>query len=108
MFFFGNQDVVTGLHGLANFDAMTPYEVIAPYGTGCDSIVGYPMHELDSDEPKAVLGPLDPSVRIFFKPDILTFSVPWPKFLNMFENMENSFLGTESWANIKRRFSKEN
>ncbi len=106
VFFLGNQDVVTGLHALANYDAMTPYEVIAPFGTGCDSIVGYPIHELVSEEPKAVLGPLDPSVRMFFKPDILTFSAPWPKFLNMVDNMEKSFLATESWSKIKKRFSR--
>lgn len=106
VFFFGDQDVISGLHGLANFDAMTPYEVIAPFGTGCDSIVGYPMHELASDNPKAVMGPLDPSVRINFKPDISTFSTPWPKFLAMLENMEDSFLTTDSWSNIKKRFMK--
>ncbi|MCP4010141.1 MAG: DUF169 domain-containing protein, partial [Proteobacteria bacterium] len=44
VFFFGNPNVIAGLHGLANFDAMTPYEVIAPFGTGCDSIVGFAMH----------------------------------------------------------------
>jgi len=106
VFFFGNTDVITGLHGLANFDSMTPYGVIAPFGTGCDSIVGFPMHELESEQPKAVLGPLDPSVRINFKPDISTFSVPWSKFLSMSENMDKSFLSTDSWGKIKARFSK--
>jgi len=104
VFFFGNQDVISGLHGLANFDSMTPYEVISPFGTGCDSIVGYPMHELSSDQPRAVLGPLDPSVRINFKPGISTFSAPWPKFLSMLENMGDSFLVTDSWTNLSSRF----
>jgi len=108
VFFFGNQDVISGLHGLANFDSTTPYDVIAPFGTGCDSIIGYPMYELASDQPKAVLGPLDPSVRINFKPDISTFSAPWPKFLSMLDNMDESFLATDSWAKIKSRFSKAN
>ena len=93
------------IHGLANFDTMTPYGVIAPFGTGCDSIVGFPMHELESDQPKAVLGALDPSARIRFKPDILTFAAPWPKFLSILENMDESFLATDSWSNVKARFS---
>ena len=104
VFFFGNPDVITGLHGLANFDAMTPYEVIAPFGTGCDAIVGFPMHELKSEQPKAVLGPLDVSARRSFKPDMLTFSAPWPKFLNMLNNMDESFLTTETWSKLKSRF----
>ncbi len=89
-FFFGSPNIIAGLHGLANFDTMTPYGVIAPSGTACDSIVGFPMQQLESDQPKAVLGALDPSVRIRFKPDILTFPAPWPKFLSMLENMDES------------------
>ncbi len=106
VFFFGSPDVISGLHGLANFDAMTPYNVIAPFGTACDSIVGFPMYELASDQPKAVLGSLDPSVRSRFKPHLLTFSAPWPKFLNMLENMDESFLALNSWSNLKSRFSR--
>jgi len=106
VFFFGGPDVISGLHGLANFDSMTPYEVTAPFGTGCDTIVGFPMHELASDQPKAVLGALDPSVRTRFKPYLLTFSTPWPKFLSMLENMDKSFLVTDNWSNIKSRFSR--
>lgn len=104
IFFFGKLDVIAGLHALANFDSMTPYDVIAPFGTGCDSIVGFPMQELESEQPKAVLGALDPSVRIRFKPHILTFSAPWPKFLSMLENMDESFLATDSWSKVKSRF----
>jgi hypothetical protein len=59
------------------------------------------MHELESDQPKAVLGALDPSVRIRFKPHILTFSAPWPKFLSMLGNMDESFLATDNWSKVK-------
>jgi len=69
-----------------------------------EKIVGFPMHELESDQPKAVLGALDPSVRILFKTHILTFSAPWPKFLSMLENMDESFLATDSWSKVKSRF----
>ncbi len=105
VFFLGNPDVIAGLHGLANYDCMTPHGLIAPSGTGCDSIVGYPMLELESDQPKAVLGALDPSVRIRFKSDTFAFSAPWPKFLEMLKNMDNCFLATESWEKVKSRIN---
>lgn len=104
VFFFGNPDIISGLHGLANFDTMTPYSVIVPFGTACDSIVGFPMYELESDQPKAVLGALDPSARPRFKAHLLTFSAPWPKFLSMLENMDKSFLATDGWSKVKSRF----
>jgi len=44
-------------------------------------------------------------VRVRFKPHILTFSAPWPKFLNMLENMDESFLATDNWSNLKSRFN---
>lgn len=104
--FFAAPDVVAGLHGLANFDTMTPYSVVVPFCTACDAIVGFPVSELDSEDPKAVLGAMDPSARIYFKPNIVTFAAPWPKFVSMLENMNDSFLETDGWAKVKSRSQK--
>ena len=103
-FFFANPDVIAGLHTLANFDSMTAHGVITPAGSGCDSIVGFPMSELQSDDPKAVLGALDPAVRACVKPDIFTFSAPWSKLLSMLDNMDESFLTAHCWTSVKSRF----
>jgi len=62
---------------------MTPNGVITPFDSGCGSIVAVAMRELESEEPKAVLGGLDPSMRPYVKQPLLTFSVPWPKFIDM-------------------------
>jgi len=104
VFFFANPDVIAGLHTLANFDSMTAHGVMSPAGSGCDSIVGFSMSELESEDPKAFLGALDPSVRACVKPDVFTFSAPWPKFFSMFENMDESFLSANCWTNVKSRF----
>ena len=101
--FFATPDVIAGLHGLANFDTMTPYSVIVPFGTACDAIVGFPLSELEAEDPKAVLGAMDPSARIYFKPNISTFAAPWPKFLSMLENIDESFLDRDGWIKVKSR-----
>ena len=103
VFFFCNPDAVAGLHALANFDAMTPNGVITPFDSGCGSIVAVAMREMDSEEPKAVLGGLDPSMRPYVKQPLLTFSVPWPKFVDMVENMDSSFLTVDFWDDVKSR-----
>ena len=103
VFFFCNPDAIAGLHTLANFDAMTPNGVITPFDSGCGSIVGVAMRELDVEEPKAVLGGLDPSIRLYVKQPLLTFSVPWPKFVNMLVNMDISFLTVDLWEDVKSR-----
>ncbi len=107
VFFFGNSDIISGLHGLVNFDTMDPNGMISPFATGCDSIVGLPLGEYDSNNPKAILGALDPSVRTRFKSNQFTFSVPWTKFTAMVNNMEDSFLTTDNWVKIKSRFMKK-
>lgn len=101
--FFCKPDAVAGLHALANYDSMTPHGVIAPFSSGCDSLIGFAMRELQNDTPKAVIGLFDPSSRVCVKPDLLTFSVPWPKFTGMLENMDQCFLTTELWQTVCKR-----
>lgn len=104
--FFCKPDAIGGLHALANYDSMTPHAVISPFSSGCDSLAGFPLRELESDNPKAVLGMFDPSARICLKPDIMTFSIPWPKFISMVENMDRCFLTTDLWKMMCKRMKK--
>ena len=92
--FFCTPDVLSGLHGLANYDTMTPHGVITPFCSGCEMLVAFPMKELKSDDPRAVIGLLDPSARACVKQNQLSLSIPWPKFLSMLGNMDDCFLNT--------------
>ena len=104
--FFATPDVLAGLFTLANFDQADPCGVFAPFGAGCASIVDYPYQELQSPEPRAVLGMFDVSARPYVPSNVLSFSVPWPKFVRMVDNMEESFLITGSWNSVRRRIKK--
>jgi uncharacterized protein (DUF169 family) len=101
--FFCNPDTIAGLHALANYDSMTPHAVIAPFSSGCDTLIGFAVRELQTNTPRAVLGLFDPSARVCVKPDLLTFSIPWPKFISMMENMDKCFLTTSLWQTICKR-----
>jgi len=101
--FFARPDVLSGLFTLANFDEISAYGVIAPFGSGCSSIVYHPYRELRSEHPRAVIGMFDISARPCVQPDVLTFAVPWSKFLRMVEQMEESFLITQSWHEVCAR-----
>jgi hypothetical protein len=48
----------------------------------------------------------DPSARPFVPKDVLTLSVPMSRFVSMVNNMEESFLITESWQKIQKRIPK--
>jgi uncharacterized protein (DUF169 family) len=105
--FFAQPDVLSGLFTLASFDEAEPNGVFAPFGSGCSSIVQYPYLERNSTRPRAVIGMFDPSARPFVPANALTFSVPMNKFYSMIENMEESFLITDTWKRIQKRIGAE-
>ena len=83
---------------------MTPHGVVAPFCSGCEILIASPMKEPESEDPRAVIGLLDPSARAHITPSLLSFSAPWPRFLTMLENMGASFLNTYVWEDIRRHF----
>jgi len=101
--FFAQADVLAGLFTLANFDEAEPNGVFAPFCAGCASIVQYPYLEGKSQRPRGVIGMFDISARPFVPRDVLTFSVPMNKFIRMVDNMEESFLITDSWKKVQKR-----
>ncbi len=101
--FFASPDVLAGLFALANYDRVDPYGVITPMGSGCASIIGYPFEEAASENPRCVLGMFDVSARPYVSEGILTFTVPAQKFEQMVKNMDESFLITNSWDQIRKR-----
>jgi uncharacterized protein (DUF169 family) len=101
--FFAPPDVLSGLFTLASYDEVEQNMVIAPFGSGCASIVQYPYMEVKSVRPRAVIGLFDVSARPFVPPDVLTFAAPLSKFSRMVDNMEESFLITPSWAKVQKR-----
>jgi uncharacterized protein (DUF169 family) len=101
--FFARPDVLAGLFTLASFDEVEQNMVIAPFGSGCASIVQYPYLETKSASPRAVIGMFDVSARPFVSKDTLTFAAPMNKLTRMIDNMEESFLITPSWAKVQKR-----
>ena len=104
--FFADLDVLSGLFTLANFDEVEPDGVICPFGSGCSSMVFHPYQELRSERPRCVLGMFDISARPYVGEDTLTFAVPITKFERMVDNMDESFLVTDSWKELYGRMRK--
>lgn len=101
--FFAAPDVLSGLYTLANYDHADPNGVIAPMGSGCASIIGYPYEQSSSENPSCVLGMFDVSARPHVPGGTLTFTVPAKRFEQMTMNMEESFLITNSWDLVRKR-----
>jgi len=103
--FFAAPDVLSALFTLVNFDESDTNAVISPAGSGCSSILYFPLMESRKAHPRAILGMFDISARPCVGSDILTLAVPWKKMSGMIANMDESFLITESWRKIKSRLT---
>lgn len=101
--FLCDPDVLAGLFTLANFDWPDPQGVLAPFGSGCSSIVDYPYRELTSGSLRCILGMFDVSARPCVPHNTLSFSIPMPRFETMLVNFEASFLITRSWQRVQER-----
>jgi len=101
--FYSKPDVLSGLFTLARFDEADRNAVSTPFGSGCSTIVQYPYLEKDSEHPRAIIGMFDPSARPFVNQEEITLSVPMNKFTRMIDNMEESFLITNTWNRMRKR-----
>jgi hypothetical protein len=83
-----------------------PEVVNSPWGAACTNLITWPLKYLARGENKAVTGGWDPSARKFFKPDELSFTVPYQMFAQMLERFEESFLMTKTWATVRKKISR--
>ncbi len=100
--FFVNPDQLSALAVLSNYDRARKDSVIVPFGAGCQSIL-FGFEEARSEHPRAIIGFLDITVRRLIDRDLLSFTVPFQRFLEMEANVEESFLTREQWLRVAAR-----
>ncbi len=104
--FFARAESIAGLNQLATFVTNDFEAVKSPFGSGCSTLVTWPLRYLSQGKPKAVVGGWDPSDRKFLKPDEITFTVPIEMFNRMVDRWGESFLTTRTWDSIRKRINK--
>lgn len=91
---------LAGLVTLANYDSAANHNVVIPFASGCQSIWTIPFKQQLEDNPKAVVGGMDPAMRWCLPSDVVSFSVPAGRFLEMVGNISGSFLEEKSWSDL--------
>lgn len=104
--FYVNPDQLSALTVLANYYRPGIENILIPFSSGCQSIFLIPYAETKKENPKAVIGLTDITVRPMVEPDMLSFSVPYQMFLSMEENVSGSFLEKDLWHQVVARMKK--
>ncbi|MDQ7782267.1 MAG: DUF169 domain-containing protein [Desulfomonilaceae bacterium] len=104
--FFARAETIAGLNQLATFVTNDFEAVKSPFGSGCCSIVTWPLRYLSQGKLKAVVGGWDPSDRKFMKADEITFTVPLEMFVIMVDRWKESFLTTSTWEVVRKRIDR--
>lgn len=105
--FYVNTDQLSALTVLANYYRPGIENVSIPFASGCQSIFLIPYAETKKQNPKAVVGLLDITVRPMIEAGMLSFSVPYKMFLDMEQHVEGSFLEKHLWQRVLTRMNKD-
>lgn len=103
--FFVKMDQLAGLTQLANFD--TSSRVILGFGSACSTIITEPLAEIETNEvPRAIVGLLtDILARKHIKSDEATFTIGYERLIQLYNNIDDSFLKLEAWKTIFTRIT---
>lgn len=104
--FYVNNDQLSALTVLANYYRPGNENVMIPLSAGCQSVFLIPFGEAQKEDPRAVVGLIDITVRPMVDPNMLSFSMPYKVFLEMEENIAGSFIEKHLWHKIVARIGK--
>lgn len=84
---------LTSLTVLSSYDRESNMDnVMIPFASGCQSVFAIPYNEKFQEKPKSVVGLMDTLVRNYIPDDMISFSMPSNRFIEMANNIEGSFL----------------
>jgi len=103
--FLVTPDQLSALTVLANYDRPGLENVAIPYAAGCQAIGILAYREARSSHPRCVVGLVDLSARQYLRAqagkEVVSFTIPFRRFLEMEANIEGSFLEQEPWTALK-------
>lgn len=108
--FFVEPDPLSALTVLANHTHPEFENIGMPYAAACQVIGILAYRELTQPHPRALVGMTDISARKNTRASLgrtaMSMTIPWPMFLSMEDEVENSFFQRETWHTLQGEHAK--
>ncbi len=103
--FLVNADQLSALTVFANYDRPGLENVAIPYAAACQVIGILAYRETRAENPRCLVGLADLSARQFLRAqvgrEVMSFTIPFRRFLEMEGNIQESFLEQEPWVGLR-------
>lgn len=102
--FFVEPDALSALVVLANYVRPEIENVAVPWAAACQVIGLFGYREAEREHPRALVGLTDLSARKYVRPqlgrNVMSFTMPFPMFLELDERVDGSFFERETWQQL--------
>ena len=102
---FGNGEQIRNLSNLIYFENENTFTGISmPFGPACASFITYPSGMAEKTPKKtSFIGPVDPTGNVWFPSDYLAMGIPIEIAIDLYKNIDNSFLSKRSEVAFPRK-----
>ncbi len=101
--FFANADQISALVYLISFSAPLEERIHTPFASACMSMFTIPLKYALAGKKKAIWGFHDVSARKTLPKDLMSITLTYNLFEEIYSNLDSSFLQTENWKRLKNR-----
>ena len=101
--FFAQADQLSALVFLIGYGAPSEERIVTRFASACMSMFTIPLKYAEAGEKKAVWGFHDVSARKRLPKDLMTLTLTYDLFMEVVENLPESFIRTKDWDALKKR-----